>query len=783
MRGRRETFSLVAISAASLIFEIGLTRLFAVQQFHHFAFLVVSLAVMGIAASGALLAMRPRQPALASLCLAFSLAILITYLTINWLPFDSFSIAWDRRQVLYLGLYFLTAATPFFFAGWTVGACLQAAGPQAHRPYAANLIGSALGPPLALGLHALGGETGVILFAAAVGLSAAAGFAGALRTRIVLAAAVVPLLYGSINPPTALSLHLSPYKPLATTLQIQGANHTLQRWDFAARADVVETGTLHLLPGLSLNADLAPPEQAALFLDGDGPLAITRLSPADAEAAALAAHLPAALAYKLRPTARTLILQPGTGFDALIALAAGADSVTLPNDEPLVRTILSGPYADFSGRLLQNERITLSPRASRGALQAAREPFDVIAFALSDPYRPVTSGAFSLSENYILTVQSISAAYAKLADDGLLVITRWLGTPASESARAWASMLSALRRSGLRDPSPHVIAFRGMRTMTMIASHQAWTDAELGMIRSFLKENGWDAVYLPDLQPDETNRFNRLPEPVYRRLFHDLLEDPDETIRRYEFNLQPPTDERPYFFHFFRWRQTPQILAALGQTWQPFGGSGYFVLLALLALMMLLALIVIALPAIGRPTCLPQAPFTADRWLYFGALGAGYLLVEVPTIQRFTLLFDQPALALAVVLSGFLLFSGAGSWLSPRMGLRRSLGLLIILLAMLAAAMRGLMDWALPLALPLRVLAAWLSIAPAGFLMGVPFAGGLRRLEARMPGSIAWAWAANGASSAVSGVLAALFAIDFGHSAVLAVGAGCYLVAWITAPR
>ncbi|MEK6587683.1 MAG: hypothetical protein AABY97_02425, partial [Chloroflexota bacterium] len=180
------TPGLILISASTLAFEVTLTRLFAVQQFHHFAFLVVSLAVMGFAASGAILAFQPTARSLAKLAMAYAGSVFSAYLVMNYLPFDSYSVAWDRRQLAVLLLYFLSAAAPFVFAGWTVGSCLTAAGEHAHRPYAANLAGSALGVPLALGAMPFIGADGAVLLAVSLGLLAAASFSTWMRTRWVM---------------------------------------------------------------------------------------------------------------------------------------------------------------------------------------------------------------------------------------------------------------------------------------------------------------------------------------------------------------------------------------------------------------------------------------------------------------------------------------------------------------------------------------------------------------------------------------------------------------------
>jgi hypothetical protein len=112
--------AIALISAATLLLEISFLRLFAVQQFYHFAFMAVSLALLGAGASGSLLSVWKRRWPPAVLCLLFGLATAGSYLIINYIPFDSFSIAWDGRQLLFLMIYFLSAALPFLFAGLIV---------------------------------------------------------------------------------------------------------------------------------------------------------------------------------------------------------------------------------------------------------------------------------------------------------------------------------------------------------------------------------------------------------------------------------------------------------------------------------------------------------------------------------------------------------------------------------------------------------------------------------------------------------------------------------------
>jgi hypothetical protein len=724
-----------------------------------------------------------QPPPLSRLSAGFALSVALAYLMINFLPFDSYSIAWDTRQVWILLLYFTMSALPFLFAGWAIGAALSEAGPEAHRPYALTMVGSALGCLAALAALSWTGEVGALAVCISLGLLAAGLTVDRTRPRLLMGALAAAALAIAVWRPAALDLHLSPYKALSSALRAPDARHSLTEWGASARVDVVESSAIHVLPGLSLNAGISPPDQAGLYLDGEGPQPITALSAVDPRARDLAERMPQALAYVLRPGAEALILTPGAGLDALIARAMGATEVTLAADVPLVMNVLRDEYAGHSAQLLGSPGLHVAQRSTRGLLGAKAGKVDVITFALSESYHPITSGAFTLNENYALTVEALEAAYQRVHPEGIMALTRWLGTPPSESLRAWGTTVEALRRSGVASPADHLVAFRGMRTATILASARPWEDRELGMVRAFLHRNGFDPIHLPDLDPAELNRFNVLPEDDYYPLYRALLQQPQATIESYAFNIQPATDDWPFFYHFFRWGQTPEVLATLGRIWQPFGGSGYLVLVVLMGLMLFLGLPLALAPRVLLGRAAREGASGLAPMLYFAFLGAGYLMVEVPLIQRLTLLLDRPAASLVVVLFTLLFTSGLGSSLSPRLPLRGSLLLLVLYTTGLNLGLPALIPRALPLALPLRVGLSLALLAPAGFLMGIPFAAGLRELERRSPGLIPWAWSINGALSGLSGVVVAMIALQWGVTAALACGSAAYAGALATAPR
>ncbi|MBU0705196.1 MAG: hypothetical protein KKC18_15205, partial [Chloroflexi bacterium] len=411
----------------------------------------------------------------------------------------------------------------------------------------------------------------------------------------------------------------------------------------------------------------------------------------------------------------------------------------------------------------------------------AQERYDVVMLSLTTPQRPVTSGAYSLAEEYRYTVQAFTDYLARLDQNGLLVVTRWLQVPPSETIRAFALAVEAVERAG-GDPRTSIVALRSYQQMLVLVQRGPFTEKELETIRAFAAARAFDLVYLPDIRPDEVNRYNVLPEPDYYRACTGLLEaeDRDTWYRAYSFDVEPPDDDRPFFGHFFKWGQAPEVLAMAGHTWQPFGGAGYFVLLALLALGTLAAGTLILLPLTARGGARRGKALVATLG-YFALLGLGYLCVEIPLLQQFILFLGHPAYAMATVLFALLLFSGLGSLLSRRVPLWLALILLPLLVGGYALGLPALFEATLAAPLSGRLLITVVALAPPGLLMGMPFPKGLALLELGSPDLIAWAWGVNGAVSVTASILAALLALSFGFSAVLALGAACYLGAWTMA--
>ena len=770
-----------ATSAAGLIFEITLTRVFAIAQFYHFAFLSVSLALLGLGASGSALSVLPRlgrggPRRWTWLAAGQSFSIIAAYWLTNSIPFDSFAIAWDPRQVLYLTVYYVALAVPFFFGGLVVAVLLAGIDSPlpSHHVYGAGLVGSGGGAIAALlCLGWWGGETTIGL-AAAVAMAGGIAFgfvrSGRFWSKAGLVAATIGCLVLAATVPGPFELNLSPYKDLSSALRFPDSEITTTVWDRGTRIDLVESEGIRSLPGLSLTYSGAPPLQDGITFDGDDLSPIPR-----GESAEFVPYLLSSLAYRLRPEAASLILAPRGGFELAVALAGGAGSiVAVEPHAAAVRAIReSGPssYDDL--------RVVTVDDDPRVFAERTQSRFDIVDLALTAPYRPVTSGAYSLAENYLLTVEAFRQYVEVLSPGGVLTAMRWMQTPPSEETRLLAVAIEALRSTGV-DPEASVVMLRSYSNALLVVCPDGFSRADLNVVEQFAQTERFDVIIAPDLNP--TNQFNVVPDEQYSQLAADLLsaEDPDTVYRSHHFEIKPPTDDRPFFGHFFRWSQASTVFKTLGRTWQPFGGAGIFVLVALLVISTAAAVVLISAPLLVRRRKRPSG--AGRQWWalsYFGLLGVAFLFVEIPIIQRYILLVGRPTIAFAVVLSALLVASGIGSVYSRRIPWRSG----SLLLAALAVLYPHLIRWVTPQLLPApesaRVVAGALLLVPLGFLMGIMFPRGLEHLEQSAPRLVPWAWAVNGTVSVIAAAAAALLTLSFGFSVVLLIGAGAYGLAAI----
>ncbi len=810
--------SLFLLSAALLTFEINLTRIYSVSQFYHFAFMIVSIALLGFGASGSALSIFPilitkeTHKSISALSLLVSISILVSFLFTNFVPFNSFSIAWDRSQLAILIIHYIILAAPFFFGGLAVGLLLAKLPNSAGRVYTFNLTGSAVGCITALTVPILFGGEGTVILSCLMGVCASSLsilklpskepkssykryllIAGGLTTLLFIFSTVdLGFRYFGIVPYTWFDLRISPYKSLSYALQYPGSVVKSSLWNSYSRVDLVSSEGIRSLPGLSYRYLDKPPEQDGLFVDSDD-LNPVVLSVSDS---VVYSYLPTSIAYYLRPDSEALILGSRGGLDVLTAMNSDAISITAVE---VNRTIL-----DAANHIYENPIVKTISESDRSFLNRSKDTFDVVVLSLTSTYHPVRSGAYSLSEDYRYTVESFQNSLNQLNRDGIFAVTRWLQNPPSEFLRTFAIAVTALENLGI-DPAQNILALRGYNTGTLLVKVTGFSDIELKKIREFSSGRNFDLVYAPDIDRSEVNQYNILTEPLYFETFQELLYTfpREEFYRTYTFDVSPPTDDKPFLGHYFKWSQANQIMAEFGKTWQPFGGAGYFVIIALLLLAVTVALFLIILPIIvfqirkyinpldnnfNSINKFSLGPSNHRKryilyFIYFGLLGLGFLFVEIPLIQGFILYLGHPSFALSTILFTILLFSGIGSRISQHVSLLPAISILVIILLFQPIILPYVFETTLGFPIITRITVTIMLLAPVGFLMGIPFPSGIKNVSEidQNPVLTPWFWAINGSISVISSILAALLALSFGFTWVFRFGALFYAAAWLAA--
>jgi spermidine synthase len=793
--------SIGLLAAAALGYEVLLMRLFSIIQWHHFAYMMISLALLGYGASGTFLSLAQRWlqrgflPAFTTSTALFGVSAVACFLIAQQVAFNPLEVLWDPRQFLRLMVIYLLLSIPFFAAAVAIGLSLQRFSLHVHRIYSADLLGAGLGSlGIVLWLFVLT-PTQALLALGAVGIVAAAlasWQAGGRLPAVLLA--LVPTLF-LLLPDRWLALNPSPYKGLSQTLQVTGTRVLEERTSPLGLITVVESPVIPFreAPGLSLNATTEPPPQLGLFTDGEGLSVITRYE-GQREPLAYLDFLTSALPYHLLQYPPVLVVGAGGGADVLQALYHGASHIDAVELNPQVVDLVRRTYADFAGQLYTLPRVQAHVAEARGFMAGTEIRWDLIQVALFDSFGAAAGGLYALSESYLYTVEAFQDYLQHLNPGGLLAITRWVKLPPRDALKLFATAVTALERSGVSEPGRQLALVRGWKTATLLLKNGPLTAADIAAIKAFCQARSFDLGYYPGIAPDEANRYNLLERPYFYEGAQALLGDRrDEFLSRYKFHIAPATDDRPYFFHFFKWRVLPEILAHRGQGGFAVLESGYLILAATLVQALLASLLLILLPLgmVRRRRAEAEGRVSWLRVLvYFLALGLAFLFIEIAFIQKFTLFLSHPLYAVAVVLSAFLVFAGLGSRYSAGLtGARLTNPVLwvaagiTLIAALYLLFLPDLFHRLMPLPDALKVLVSVALIAPLAFLMGMPFPAGLATLGLHAPHLIPWAWGINGCASVVSAVLATLLAVHLGFTAVVLLATLLYLGAAFSAPQ
>jgi len=754
--------------------------------------MVISIALLGFGVSGTFISLLQKgfkkhfYLFFAIFSFLFSLSLPLCFALSQRIPFSPFLIVWYRGEYLRLLEYYLVFLIPFFLGATCIGLSFLKFSQEIPKVYFANLLGSgagALGIILIMYLLPPISIIGVITVLAF--LSALFSAINFPRKILVMATIIfsVSILLFFLYPPQP---QISQYKGLSVALKLPQAKIISQRFSPLARLDVVKSPAIRYAPGLSLNFKGKIPPQLALFIDADSMCPITNFQ-GDLSNVRYLDYTTSALPYHLLNEPSVLILGAGGGSEVLTALYHKASSIEAVEVNPQVIDLLQGEYAEFSNHLYSYPQVRVKIAEGRGFMESTDEKYDLIQITLLDSFSSSSAGVYATSESYLYTIEAIKNYIEHLAPEGILSVTRWVKTPPRDGIKMFATAVESLEKMGIKDPSSHLIFIRSWATSTLLIGRSPFTLSQIGTVKKFIEERLFDPIWYPGISSKEVNRYNILNEPYYYEASQRILsEGRKDFYQDYLFYVRPATDDRPYFFHFFKWKSLPYLLKTLGRAWIPFMEWGYIILIATLIQAIGISILLIVLPLFFLKKKKSVLRDKLRIFLYFLCLGVGYMFMEVSFIQKFTLFLFYPIYSVAVVIAGFLIFSGWGSYFSRRIHLKRAStievavgGIIVISLGYLLwlndifASFIWLPDW-------LRILFSVLLIAPLAFFMGMPFPLGLGKVSYNRPLLVPWAWGINGCASVISTVLATILAISGGFNLVIVISLALYALAAVS---
>ncbi len=739
----RTRIGVFLIALSGLVLEVGLTRIYSASVWYHFAFVAISVALLCWGLGGITVHLLKQQ-----MRLSLNTAAIITAMYAGTIPLCLWVLSRFPFEMERLPLYFLAPLLPFFLAGMALSIVFDIHRNVVSTLYFADLLGAALGALLVtLLLHLLGGEVALLTGAIAPAIAAVCllGTGHDQRSnaspvvRVVVVASVLLTVGLAFSAYTFGILRVSPGTTKAMRRQMDvspGARVTQTGWNSYSRIDSVE--------GIQPDGGLA-----RLYIDSDAWTGIREWD-GKLESARDLRDSYRALPFKLTPNAETLIIGPGGGPDVVAALASGSKKVTACEMNPLMLKFVRS-YGPRAGNLYDRPDVEAIISEGRNFVSRTDKKFDIILLGFVDSWASVASGGLSLSENYLYTAEAFKAYYDHLSDNGILVILRWdsdIPRLVSNSVAILGAQPAAQRIVTLLEKSapPHI------PQMLFMLRKRPFTSAEIGEIKTWGLA---DALIIPGEQKPG--------------LIADVLEG-RKTLEQYE-DASPRFvgavwDDSPFYFAIERpFRMPPTIAGSLAR----------WLLAPSLVLLILFAVF-------GRPRGGSVGPY-ANSLLYFGALGFGFIAVELALLQNLTLLVGHPIFTLSVLLFTLLAFGGIGSALSRRVPIWLACVIVAVIGGIEAIALPKLVPALLWLPLWARIVCAIVMIAPLGLVMGMPFPRGLRETGSGSLPAPPFYWGLNGIMSVIGSIATVFVALMAGFQAAMLIGSACYVIAALTSRR
>ena len=800
---RRLSFGVLLIALSTLVLELMLTRVFDIVLVPNLAYFVVTAAVFAFGMAGIYATLRPVpveqdiSGMLFGRCVAFAIVTAGLIPLINWLPLDYTRIVHHplSTSLSFLVLY-LALVLPFFLAGSVLIAVFSKYAARIQRLYFWDLIGAGLGSVIVVPFISPFGPGGLMLYASALALVAAALFSESRFWRpaavvLAIAVAAVPI----IKAPNYIDFVQHMDKRGVKEALEQGRGEFV-RWDPISKINVIdETWTPAISAPWHLSGDRKAIEydggnQTSYFYKFDGNLKALRaqidqdkshLEEQFWQIGVLASH------YLKRDSGQNvLVIGSAGGQETKAALMYGAAHVDSVELVPTVVELGTGRYASYIGNIFENPAVHVEAGEGRSFLRHSHRLYDIIQIYSNHTSSSIAQGTGAASPVYLQTAEAYEEYFTHLTADGILHINHHVyPRMITTAALAW-------KRLGRSDFARHVVVFASpvdLSLPTMLIKMTPWTAAEIDDLGRFLAP--------PEANPDHRLKLVEDPvDPSKSFLSADFYSGdfPQSLVDSMPAYVTPRTDNSPFFGNMRKsirplevdpknyvdegtaYFENIMLIKGVPMDWVHLISTG----VASLLFIVLFVLIPLRFSKVGREDGATAIPLL----LYFSCLGAGFITLELVFIQKFTHLIGSPLYTYSTVIFTMLFAAGVGSAMSEKLGIDWQRRWAIPFVGVLAIGLALMLLYPalsrLALALPLvgRVIASGVMIFPLGFFLGMPFPLGILAIANHPRGAIAWAWGMNGLFTVVGGLGSVLISLVFGFNAAIIVALILYALAF-----
>jgi len=774
-------------SSAVIAFQLSLMQLISIVQWHHFAYMIISIALMGFGASGTVLALARKnllrhEPKLVPLLFIASGLLMVVVFQISRLEllrFDVFVMFGGGGGFWKLVFNYLLFSLPFFLGALAIGIIFISKSKEIGSYYFSNLLGSGMGGLLALFLISWLSPKAIPVVIGCYAIVSGLIVAQKNVLKLVIPTSLLAFSLSIIVASRPFELHLSEYKAIEQALNLPEAKVTHQFPSVHGLVEVVHSPAQRFSPAVSFNYTREIQGGYAVFVNGDYYGHVINHSDFDQDHILNFSTLN--LPYVVSNPEKVLILNAGAATNVSHAVGNGARQVDAVIPNRTISQLLKTELHDASGGILSRPEVRVHNVEPRNFLWNNKATqYDLIVLPIQEGFGG-TSGLGALREEFGLTTEAFEQMVNSLSPQGMISISTWTDYPPRTSLRIPATLIKAARGLSPDHPEKHIAAIRSWGTITFVLKREPFNQNQIEKIRGFCNEMLFDPLLLPGLEPHERQYYNIVDDTTFFDLLDRVVVSDTSVFAEYAFNISPATDNKPYFNRYLKLGRFEHLLETFGADQLPFLELGYLTLLVTLVQALVLAFILIILPLfflkkskLGKGSTL----------LYFGAIGLGYMFAEIILIQRFILYFGAPVYSVVAVISTMLVSSGLGSFFSKRVNAdHKSLfkvgSTVAAILLLLVLFLQPILQGSISAPIPVKVAIGLLVIGIPAFVMGFMFPLGVRLLDRYDSSQIPWAWGINGCLSVTSTSLATLLAVEKGFNAVILIAVVAYLIAAI----